>query len=76
MKSLSYFSQVHEDLISISDNFNYPNKKENIILRKKILKLMFKSHYFLSNTEKTITEQLIFFQYLDCFIQDLKKEFL
>jgi hypothetical protein len=48
MKSLSYFAQVHEDLISISDNFNYPNKKENIILRKKILKLMFKSHYFFS----------------------------
>lgn len=37
---------------------------------------MFKSHYLLSNNQKNLNEKFIFFQYVESFIKELKKELI
>lgn len=70
------FDNTHQRLVNITDTslMIFLIKKENVLLRIKLMKLIFKSHSILSSKSCNFVEwsnKVIFFDYLDNFIDYL-----
>lgn len=76
MGNLHYFELIHDELVCLADFKEIKESRITYCNKKKILKLMFKSHYLLSNNQKNLNEKFIFFQYVESFIKELKKELI
>jgi len=74
MGNLNYFELIHNELILISESDYIKSIDFSFHKKRKILKLIFKSHHLLSNMEKNLTEKFAFFQYVESFIEEIKKE--
>lgn len=75
MGNLHYFELIHNELVLFSESNDIQKFEIDLKNKRKILKLIFKSHHLLSSKHKDFNQKVIFFQYLDSFIQELKKEF-
>lgn len=76
MGNLNYFELIHNELVLISESDCIKNIDFSFHKKRKILKLIFKSHHLLSNMEKNLTEKFNFFQYVESFIEEIKKELI